>query len=260
MLIVQVGLLFHARNVAEQAAQEGTAAGRRFDGSAAQAEASTYRYLGSLSDRTLQDRSVHVNRTNQTTTVTVSGKVISLVPWLDLRPQRERVRIGTSRTLCPAGATVIAVAPQTGPAQSGLALPRRRPCEKGMAAIELVLLAPVLLLILMFVVGLGRMAHARQQVESVAADSARAASLERGADGSATAAAQSAARRSLGEAGVSCTDLAVHVDLSRYRPGGSVAATVSCRAELGDVAIAGFPGSKVFTATAVVPIESYRSR
>ena len=38
MLIVQFGLLFHARNVAEQAAQEGAAAGRRFDGTEAGAE------------------------------------------------------------------------------------------------------------------------------------------------------------------------------------------------------------------------------
>ena len=35
MLIVQFGLLFHARNVAEQAAQEGAAAARRFDGTEA---------------------------------------------------------------------------------------------------------------------------------------------------------------------------------------------------------------------------------
>lgn len=129
-----------------------------------------------------------------------------------------------------------------------------------MAAIELVLLAPVLLLILAFVVGLGRMAHARQQIESVAADSARAASLDRTGAGSARAAAEAGARQSLGEAGVSCTDLTVRLDLSEDRPGGSVTATVSCRAELSDVALAGFPGSKVFTARAVVPIETYRQR
>jgi Flp pilus assembly protein TadG len=130
--------------------------------------------------------------------------------------------------------------------------------ERGTAAIELVLMAPVLMVILLFVVGLGRMAHARQQIESVAADSARAASLERNTSQSAVA-AKTAAEHSLGEAGVSCTNLQVNVDLADYQPGGQVRVTVSCTTELGDVALAGFPGSRVFTATSTVPIETYRS-
>lgn len=131
--------------------------------------------------------------------------------------------------------------------------------ERGTAAIELVLMAPVLMIILLFVVGLGRMAHARQQIESVAADSARAASLERNTQLSALA-ARIAAERSLGQAGVSCSGLDVGVDLSSYQPGGQVRVTVSCTANLGDVALAGFPGHKVFTATSTVPVETYRSQ
>lgn len=134
----------------------------------------------------------------------------------------------------------------------------RRRDARGTAVIELVLMAPVLMVILLFVVGLGRMAHARQQIESVAADSARAASLERNTSQSA-AAAKTAAERSLGEAGVSCTNLQVNVDLADYQPGGQVRVTVSCTTELSDVALAGFPGSRVFTATSTVPIETYRS-
>ena len=65
--------------------------------------------------------------------------------------------------------------------------------------------------------------------------------------------------RSLGEAGVSCTDLDVDVDLSDYQPGGQVRVTVSCTAQLADVALAGFPGAAIFTATSTVPIETYRS-
>lgn len=130
--------------------------------------------------------------------------------------------------------------------------------ERGTAAIELVLVAPVFIVLLLFVVGLGRMAHARQQIVSVAADSARAASLERNTSQSA-ADAHHAAERSLGQAGVSCTGLSVHVDLGSYQPGGQVRVTVSCTAKLGDVALAGFPGSRTFTATSTVPIETYRS-
>ena len=129
--------------------------------------------------------------------------------------------------------------------------------ERGTSAIELTLIAPVLMVILLFVVGLGRMAHARQQIESVAADSARAASLERNTSQS-TRAAQLAAVQSLGEAGVACTNLRVDVDLSSYQPGGRVSVTVTCTTQLRDVALAGFPGSRVFSATSIVPIETYR--
>ena len=137
-------------------------------------------------------------------------------------------------------------------------LRRRRRGERGTAAIELTLMAPVLMVILQFVVGLGRMAHARQQIESVAADSARAASLERNTAMSAQA-AKTAAETSLGDAGVSCTDLKVDVDLSSYQPGGRVTVTVSCQTKLSDVTMAGFPGSRTFTATSSVPIENFRS-
>lgn len=134
---------------------------------------------------------------------------------------------------------------------------RRQRGERGTAAIELVLVAPVLIVIMLFVVGLGRMAHARQQIDAVAADSARAASLERNTAQSANA-ARVAAEASLGDAGVSCTELDVHVDLDNYQPGGQVRVLVSCKAKLGDVALAGFPGTRKFTAEAVVPIESHR--
>jgi Flp pilus assembly protein TadG len=129
--------------------------------------------------------------------------------------------------------------------------------ERGTSAIELTLIAPVLMVILLFVVGLGRMAHARQQIESVAADSARAASLERNTSQS-TRAAQLAAAQSLGAAGVTCTNLQVDVDLSSYQPGGRVSVTVTCTTQLKDVALAGFPGSRVFSATSIVPVETYR--
>lgn len=134
----------------------------------------------------------------------------------------------------------------------------RRDGESGDAAVELVLIAPVLLVVLLFVVGLGRMAHARQQVNAAAADAARAASLERNlalSDG----AARRTARADLGQAGVSCAQLQVAADLSDYRPGGKVQVTVTCTALLHDVAIAGLPGSRTFRSTATVPIETWRS-
>ena len=135
----------------------------------------------------------------------------------------------------------------------------RRYDERGSASVELTLLAPLLLVILLFVVGLGRMAHARQQVESVSADAARAASLERNTAAS-RGVAQSAARSSLDRAGLSCVAMDVDVDVSKYRPGGAVRVTVSCTTRMSDVAMAGFPGSRQFRSTSVVPIEMWRAQ
>lgn len=136
---------------------------------------------------------------------------------------------------------------------------RRRRDERGSAPIELTLLAPVLLVILLFVVGLGRMAHASQQVESVSADAARAASLERNTAAS-TGVAQAAARSSLDRAGLSCVSMNVDVDVSNYQPGGTVRVTVSCTSQMSDVAMAGFPGNRQFTSTSTVPIETWRAK
>lgn len=84
MAIVQFGLLAHARNVAEQAAQEGAASARRFDGTEASAKADALKYLTLLGPQTLTDRDVVVNRGAQNATVTITGKVLTLVPGLDL--------------------------------------------------------------------------------------------------------------------------------------------------------------------------------
>jgi Flp pilus assembly protein TadG len=85
MLIVQFGLYFHAQNVAEHAAQEGAAAGRRFDGSQADAAERARMFLAELGPRMLTGRHVSAHRTPETSTVTVTGTVISVVPGLDLR-------------------------------------------------------------------------------------------------------------------------------------------------------------------------------
>ena len=130
--------------------------------------------------------------------------------------------------------------------------------ERGSTALELTLLAPVLLTMLLLVVGLGRMAHARQQVESIASDAARAASLARDPQGS-IAEARAAAEASRGAADLSCTSVDVDVDVTSFQPGGTVRVEVTCTADLSDVAMSGLPGKRRFDASAVAPIESYRS-
>jgi len=130
--------------------------------------------------------------------------------------------------------------------------------ERGTAAVELVLIVPVLIVAFLLVVGLGRMAHARQQVEGAAADAARAASIERNTSQSADAARTTAAA-AIGDRGLDCQSLDLSVDVSDYKPGGTVKVQLRCTASLGDVALSGLPGRRVFSAQATVPIETYRA-
>lgn len=84
MLIVQFGLMFHARNIAEQAAQEGVAAARSFDGTTAQGRESALQLLAAIGEGTLKGREVVATRTGTTATVTVTGTVVSVVPGFAL--------------------------------------------------------------------------------------------------------------------------------------------------------------------------------
>jgi Flp pilus assembly protein TadG len=124
-------------------------------------------------------------------------------------------------------------------------------------ALELALVAPAFLAMLLLVVGFGRVAYGRQLVDQAAAAAARAASLT-GAPTLATAAANTAATSALSRAGVSCRRSSVTVDTSAFRPGGQVAATVRCTADLSGLAIPGFPGTVSLDATAAAPLEPYR--
>ena len=60
------------------------------------------------------------------------------------------------------------------------------------------------------------------------------------------------------ERGQACTDLKVDIDAGDFNPGGNVRATVTCTADLSDLAGIGLPGSKTFRFTAVVPLEQHR--
>lgn len=101
LAIVQFGLYFHAKNVAEQAAQEGAAAARSFDGTAGEAEAVTKEYLAALGEKTLQGRKVTVSRDGQTATVTVSGTSLSLIPIPGLKLKIEETATGPVERYVP---------------------------------------------------------------------------------------------------------------------------------------------------------------
>src|SRR6478736_8244430 len=127
--------------------------------------------------------------------------------------------------------------------------------DRGSMTTEFVVLAPIMIVVvLLLVVGLGRYAHGKQLVEQAAAAAARAASLTSTAAQASTQ-AQRAAAGSLGDAGVSCTGLTITVDTGSFRPGGMVTVTITCAADLSDIALSGLPGTASFSATGRAVLE-----
>jgi Flp pilus assembly protein TadG len=130
--------------------------------------------------------------------------------------------------------------------------------ERGSAALEAVLIAPIFVLLFMFAVFGGRIAGAKNHVLGAAQDAARAASLRQDV-GTAPADAARTADASLHKAGLSCASQDVNVDTGELRPGGLVVVRVTCTARLSDLTLLGVPGSRTFSATATEPVDTYRS-
>lgn len=134
---------------------------------------------------------------------------------------------------------------------------RRLRRERGSATAELVLLTPLLILFVLFIVGLGRLAHARALVGDAAAQAARAATLQYLSPAQAASAAQQTASDALASAGVSCASRSTRVDTGNDHPGGTITVTLACQVDLSTVTAAGFPGSETLTASFTSPIDTY---
>ena len=134
-------------------------------------------------------------------------------------------------------------------------LPRN---EHGSATAELVILTPLLILLLLFVVSLGRLAGARVDVDGAAAQAARAASIAR-SPAVAEASAQQTASSALRSQHITCAHLDVSVDTTDFVPGGSVAVTVSCAVNLSDLTGLHLPVTETVANRFVEPIDTYRS-
>ncbi|HEY3673051.1 MAG TPA: TadE/TadG family type IV pilus assembly protein [Acidimicrobiia bacterium] len=129
--------------------------------------------------------------------------------------------------------------------------------ERGSVTTELVIVTPLLLLLLLFVVALGRTAGSRIDINGAAGEAARAASIARTPLAAQDAAHQTASA-SLADQHVTCASLDVATDTSRFQPGGTVTVSVRCDVKLGDLTGLRLPSSKTLTATATAPIDRYR--
>jgi Flp pilus assembly protein TadG len=139
------------------------------------------------------------------------------------------------------------------------ALDQRMLCDdRGSVTAELVLLTPLLILMLLFVVGLGRLSGARIEVDGAAAQAARAASIAR-SPATATLAAKQTVTSALGSDHITCAQLSVNTDTAQFTPGGSVAVTVTCIVSLADLTGLRVPASESVTTRSVAVIDQYRS-
>lgn len=130
--------------------------------------------------------------------------------------------------------------------------------EEGQAIAELVIVAPVLLLVVVLMISLGRIDSAEGDVESAARAGVQAAVVQDNPD-DAQAQAVAAVASTLGTAGLTCPSPQVSTNTSNFTPGGSVSVTVTCVTSLADVSVPGVPGTKTLSATSFAPIDPYRT-
>jgi Flp pilus assembly protein TadG len=135
--------------------------------------------------------------------------------------------------------------------------------DGGNAALELVILTPVILGLIGFVIAAGRTSVAQGSVDAAARDAARQASLAV-SPAAAQLAATSSAIAALRADGLDCKPV-VSVDVAQgfATPLGQpaqVSASVSCTVSLSDLLVPGIPGSRSLTAHFTSPLDPYRSR
>ena len=130
--------------------------------------------------------------------------------------------------------------------------------DRGSATVQVTLLAPLLVLVLLFVVLCQRLGVAQLDLDTAAHTAARAASLARTLPAAHTG-ARSAALGSLAAHRLTCHHPTIHADLDGLEPGGTVTVTIGCTVGLSDLTLLAIPGHRRLQSTAVSPIDTWRS-
>jgi Flp pilus assembly protein TadG len=138
---------------------------------------------------------------------------------------------------------------------------RRRRTQRGAAAAELAVLAPIVILLVAVMVGGARVWFTRAAVTDAAYATARAATLERNA-GQARASAQAAAASALTD--VPCAGHTVTVDTAGFAVSvgtpAQVRARITCTVDLSDLIGLAVPGTLTVEASAASALDTYRRR
>ncbi len=137
---------------------------------------------------------------------------------------------------------------------------RRFRDERGAAAIEMVLVAPALLLLLAVILGSGRLFSSRSALDAVAREAGRSA-VEAPDAGQAIVLGRQAARTAASAYGLAPSDLSVRIEPGSFTRGGEIRVVATYRVHLADLPIlgVGFP-TVTLHAVHLEPIDLYKSR
>ena len=128
--------------------------------------------------------------------------------------------------------------------------------DRGSAGVEAPIAVTALLAMAMFVIGALRITNTNGDVQAAARAAARAAAAEYSSDAAAIAATRVAAG-ALADRGQACSQLGVDVQ-GDLAAGSVVVVTVTCTVDLGDVVLAGLPGSTIVDGEAVEYVDIAR--
>jgi Flp pilus assembly protein TadG len=157
----------------------------------------------------------------------------------------------------------------TRPSRSSSQIPARPGRDDtGSTAVEIVILAPVLLALLGLALVAGRYETAAGTVEAASAAAARAASLARSPD-TARRDATRVASATLTHNDLDCRDLTVSIDTAGFgvppahtlRTGvpAHVTATITCHLSVADLAVPGLPGTLTISSTTTSALDTHRA-
>jgi Flp pilus assembly protein TadG len=130
-----------------------------------------------------------------------------------------------------------------------------RRSERGSMAVEIVILAPVMLAFMMLVVAAGRLVAVKGDLEAASRDAARAASLERDV-GTAQSRATEVVDASLDKGTINCEQPSLGG--SNFVSGGLVRVTLDCQVSYSGLGLIGLPGSISVKTSSASPIDVYR--
>jgi hypothetical protein len=127
--------------------------------------------------------------------------------------------------------------------------------QDGISTVEVVLLAPLMVLLIVFVVALGNLVNVKGDVQAAADDAARAGSDQRSYTAAMDAAGQVAAEDLTGR----CLDGGPQITgpgPAAFTAGGVFTVRIDCAASL--FGLPGLPSRKQLTASGVAPLDPFR--
>ncbi|MGW6276051.1 TadE/TadG family type IV pilus assembly protein [Kribbella sp. NPDC055071] len=138
-----------------------------------------------------------------------------------------------------------------------LGIRSRRPDERGALALELAILAPVLLALFMFLLACGRYFQTSSLLESAARDGARSASQARSLN-DAQGRVDEAVGNTMSQAIKSCKDSASGTITTAFTAGSPLSVEVTCTINYRDLGLLGLGGDTTITKRFTSSLDPYR--